>query len=272
MKRQTSLDKFFIPRKKNNNQDRELSPTPQPARSSVERDTSPEYLMEDVQSFPPPPQADSPSSELRESLPEYLVEDIQSPPTPPQAASPSSELRESSPEYLVEDIQSSPPTLNQPAAGFNYQDIGVAVRRKREGLPVSDDQIKRYLEENWKPNPGFQWPWEERVTKGRKAKYFLNRSLFDRFKWLTFSESEGGLFCKEGVYLMVLKFLESILLKFWIVLPFVRPMVMCRGGKVALFNPSPFFSGRLCLAPHKFSQANSTSRLPIIFKPPPNFL
>ena len=70
------------------------------------------------------------------------------------------------------------------------------LRLRRAGTPVPDSEVKEYLTHKWRPPQHFKWPFEVRKLKGREAKVHLSASHFDRYPWLTYSISDGGLFCK----------------------------------------------------------------------------
>ena len=70
------------------------------------------------------------------------------------------------------------------------------LRLRRAGTPVPDSEVKEYLTHKWRPPQHFKWPYEVRKLKGREVKVHLSASHFDRYPWLTYSISDGGLFCK----------------------------------------------------------------------------
>ena len=81
-----------------------------------------------------------------------------------------------------------------------YEDLGSLIRKRGRGEIITNDQKIQFYRATWKPPPGFKWPTEVRQTKGSTTKYSLRESVFQKYKWLTYSESQCGLLCKEWFY------------------------------------------------------------------------
>ncbi|XP_025415028.1 zinc finger MYM-type protein 1-like isoform X2 [Sipha flava] len=63
------------------------------------------------------------------------------------------------------------------------------------------DHIKfKILEKLNIPENNFVYPFSIHIKKGREEKRFLKRSHFEKFKWLVYSKSKSGLFCKFCVF------------------------------------------------------------------------
>uniref|UniRef100_A0A915HIQ7 TTF-type domain-containing protein n=1 Tax=Romanomermis culicivorax TaxID=13658 RepID=A0A915HIQ7_ROMCU len=73
-------------------------------------------------------------------------------------------------------------------------DIGECVGKK-----LTDHEKMTIVKRKWKPLSGFEMPYTTRMRKGKVEKGFLRMDHFERFNWLTYSESKEGLFCKACV-------------------------------------------------------------------------
>jgi len=50
------------------------------------------------------------------------------------------------------------------------------------------------------PEDDFVYPFSVHTKKSKEEKRFLKRSHFEKYKWLVYSKSKNGLFCKFCVF------------------------------------------------------------------------
>lgn len=95
-------------------------------------------------------------------------------------------------------VDESEPTYSIPSEYEN--DFGVLVDKViKNGLSsIEPAQKLHYLEKFYVPPPNFKFPSVKKQEKGRVFNVSLKHNHFSKpeFKWLAFSPSKGGLFCK----------------------------------------------------------------------------
>ena len=83
------------------------------------------------------------------------------------------------------------PTMTDEGAITN--DIGIVIGKTAE----LSDHDKLYLLSNaFVPGNDFEWPYQNRTSKGKVERRYLKKEHFDRCRYLTFSQSKNGLFCR----------------------------------------------------------------------------
>ncbi|KAI6650759.1 52 kDa repressor of the inhibitor of the protein kinase-like isoform X1 [Oopsacas minuta] len=86
------------------------------------------------------------------------------------------------------------PTMTDGGATTN--DIGIVIGKTAD---LSDHDRLNLLNNAFVPSIGFDWPYQNRTSKGKVEKRYLKKEHFDRCRFLTFSLAKGGLFCRYCV-------------------------------------------------------------------------
>ena len=64
------------------------------------------------------------------------------------------------------------------------------------GKKISDCTKFQLLEKPWKPSQDFKFPFSEHIECEKKIKRFAGHQHLEKYKWLVFSQSKQGFFCK----------------------------------------------------------------------------
>ena len=72
------------------------------------------------------------------------------------------------------------------------KDIGLYISSRKE---LSNDIRSPLLNSHWKPQDKSEYPYSERLDRGKLTKRYLNRKHLDDHPWVALSPSENGLFC-----------------------------------------------------------------------------
>lgn len=99
------------------------------------------------------------------------------------------------PSKLNDDQINLPPTTSN--LNEFTSDIGYFLKNELSKIP---DNIKvKLLELPNIPKDDFIYPFSTHIKKNKEEKRFLNRSHFEKYKWLVYSYEKNGVFCKYCV-------------------------------------------------------------------------
>lgn len=93
-----------------------------------------------------------------------------------------------------DSIAKNSPIFCGPASFEGKVDIGFYV-----GQSASDNEKVNILKNAWLPGKDFNYPFSVHRKSNKDVKCFLSAKHFDNFKWATYSQKLGGLFCKYCV-------------------------------------------------------------------------
>lgn len=95
---------------------------------------------------------------------------------------------------LKKEKKNSPRTTN--SLNVFTTDIGYFVKSSLSNLNITDNNKVQLLQLSNIPNDNFIYPFSTHSKKNKEEKRFLNKSHFEKYKWLVYSDLKNGVFCK----------------------------------------------------------------------------
>lgn len=94
-------------------------------------------------------------------------------------------------------------TSNNPVTSLSSVNItynlDIANFLKGSNITITDHDRAVLITTSNIPNIDFVYPFSVHSKKGKEEKRYLNKSYFEKYKWLTYSKNMSGLFCKYCV-------------------------------------------------------------------------